>query len=211
MRERIGIVDYGVGNMRSITRAVMTCSDHVTIADTPAKLKQCDRIILPGVGAFSACMQQLIACGMRDALLARIGHVPVLGICVGMQILFSRGLEHGIHAGLGVIDGDVTALTVMPGFSMTRKVPNIGWRSVQHNEHMLFADIPNKSHFYFVHGYAVADTTGATIATTEYDVVFAAAVAHGVTLGTQFHPEKSADGGLRLLHNFCTQDFACES
>jgi len=207
------IVDYGSGNLRSAEKACVRAAKEgnlpVTIEVTSdAKLvAKAARIILPGVGAFADCMAGLDALpGMREALeeaVIRRGR-PFLGICVGMQLLASRGLEHGTHEGLGWIPGNVAQ---MAPTDPALKIPHMGWNNliVTQPEHPVLAGIRSGDHAYFVHAYAMAPKDPSVIAAkVGYGGKITAAVARGNIFGTQFHPEKSQAVGLRLLQNFLT-------
>lgn len=199
----IAIVDYGMGNLGSVGRALAELGAPGTVIDSPTGLTDATRIILPGVGSFGDGMAHLEAGGwvepLRRAVAAR---TPLLGICLGMHLLASRGREGGDRPGLDLIPGRVKRLDE---FGCAERIPHAGWNAVSvcGTERPLFAGIPSGTDFYFVHSYAmeaaVADTV---IATTEYGVTLTAAVAHGPVLGTQFHPEKSSKAGFRLLKNF---------
>lgn len=211
MTVRVALLDYGVGNLRSLAHAVQNAVDEtvtVAIVTTAAAINAADRIILPGVGAFGACMEKLDSHGLLTTLQNTHGKKPLLGICVGMQMLMSCGHEHGVHSGLGYIDGDVIGFDSLDAFPTTLKVPNIGWRAVSHNNHPLFAGIADGAHWYFVHSFVARPTnTKRIIARSHYGIEFAAAVADGLTMGIQCHPEKSDRVGLQLLRNFCTASF----
>lgn len=200
MAERIALIDYGAGNLHSVhnaLRAAGACDLAVT-AD-PMIVRTADRIVLPGVGAFAACMGGLAAVpGMIDALERRVlgDNVPFLGICVGMQLLATRGVEHGVHRGLGWIAGEVRQMAAHPGI----KVPHMGWNDVIPTPG---APLVEPGEAYFLHSYqfAVADE-GDVAARTDHGTAITAAVARGNVLGVQFHPEKSQAYGLALLRRF---------
>jgi glutamine amidotransferase len=200
------IIDYGAGNLRSVAKALehVARGKRVTVTSNSKQLADATHIVLPGVGAFGDCMHGLTACpGMREALeeQVRVQKKPMLGICVGMQMLLTTGHEHGTHAGLGWITGDVVALT--PAQSHL-KVPHMGWNELDINaEHPLLSGIQRGDHAYFVHSYhAVCENAGQVIASAEYGQRVTAVIAHENIMGTQFHPEKSQATGLRLLQNF---------
>jgi glutamine amidotransferase len=197
---RIAIVDYRMGNLRSVEKGFQAAGvDGVTITDDASVLRRARGIVLPGVGAFHDASANLRASGLWDVLLerARAG-VPLLGICLGMQLLVDLGREDGEWEGLGLVGGTCDRL---PGGV---RVPHIGWNTISYpRESRLFEGIPEGSAFYFVHSYRVVpEETSAIIGLSEYGVPFAAAVQAGPVLGVQFHPEKSSDHGLRLLRNF---------
>lgn len=206
--KRIVIIDYGSGNLRSVAKAfehVADARDAVIVTSEPAELAKASHIVLPGVGAYADCMRGLRATpGMIEAMQERclVGGTPFLGICVGMQMLLERGFEHGEHAGLGWIKGEVVPLVPADD---SLKIPHMGWNELhaQASGHPLLESIENGAHAYFVHSYharcADADNV---LATTEYGGKVAAVIGRKNIMGTQFHPEKSQAAGLRLLRNF---------
>jgi len=193
---RIVVLDYGSGNLRSAERALDRAGAEVTVTADLDAARECDGLVVPGVGAFAACMDGIRAIGGDDVVRARVeADRPVLGICVGMQVLFDRGDEHGVVTdGIGVLAGRVERLHA-------RILPHMGWNTVQPaSDSALFDGVENER-FYFVHSYAVAPSgQGETI--TEHDRPFVAAVERGVVAATQFHPEKSGAAGLNLLRNW---------
>ena len=202
------LIDYGSGNLRSAEKALARAAetlDHaheVVVTDAPDVLARADRLVLPGVGAFSACMDALESrTGLIEAMVEAV-HArgrPFLGICVGMQLLADRGLEFGERAGLGWIGGDVRRLQPADG---ALKVPHVGWNDVQSHVHPLF-DGAERSEMYFTHSYVFdASQPSAIIARTDYGGPFAAAVARDNVAGVQFHPEKSQGAGLALIARF---------
>jgi glutamine amidotransferase len=198
----LAIVDYGSGNLRSAARAFERVGADVWVTRSPEDIKQASHIVLPGVGAFSECMQGLLRIpGMLDALseAVLVKRKLFLGICVGMQMLFEEGHEHGVHKGLGWLKGKVVPL--VPG---TLKIPHMGWNELQIiKEHPLLNGVEPGSHAYFVHSYhAECPTSDAIFVAVQYGQTIAAVVGQGNIFGTQFHPEKSQDMGLRLLKNF---------
>ena len=199
-RRRVVVLDYGSGNLRSAQRALERAGAEVTVtADTAAALAA-DGLVVPGVGAFAACMAGLRAVGGDEIIAKRLaGSRPVLGICVGMQILFSEGVEHGLRtAGCGVLPGVVQQLTAPV-------LPHMGWNTVRAPAgSMLLAGLGAGTRFYFVHSYAVTEIPPAPVltATTSHGQDFVAVVEHGPLTATQFHPEKSADAGAALLANW---------
>lgn len=211
MTERLAIVDYGSGNLRSAAKAFERAAHErgialdVAVTAKPDDIKRADRIVLPGVGAFGDCRAGLDALpGMVDALDEAVKKraVPFLGICVGMQLMAIRGLEHGEHKGLGWIAGTVAALE--PN-DPALKVPHMGWNDLKFAApvHPIFKGIPVGAHAYFVHSYGLSpEATVETIATVDYGVPIVAAVARDNIAGTQFHPEKSQAVGLAIIANF---------
>ena len=199
----IAIVDYGVGNLYSLEQSFQAIDAQVLVTAEPEMLQAADRILLPGVGAFGDAAQKLRSSGMAEAVLqqAAIGK-PLLGICLGMQLLFDRGLEYGDHPGLGLIHGEVRPISeVIP---KELKIPHMGWNALDYTrESRLFSRIKNGDYVYFVHSFYGADCAESTIATAEYGVPLTAAVECGNVFGCQFHPEKSGAVGLEILKAFC--------
>lgn len=199
----VAIVDYGVGNLFSLKSSFAAIGADVTVTDDPAVLKQADRIVLPGVGAFGDAATKLRTCGLDTVLkqLAADGK-PLLGICLGMQLLFEKSYEYGEHEGLGLIKGAVRPIAdVLP--SDEYKIPHIGWNPlVFKKESTLFSNIQNGDCVYFVHSYYATDCDESVIATAEYGAPLTAAVASGNVYGCQFHPEKSGAVGLNILRAF---------
>lgn len=195
----IGIVDYGRGNLRSVEKALEKVGYQARIMATPQALEEVHGLILPGVGAFADAMQALKEGGWMEPLLkfADSGK-PFLGICLGMQVLFETGEEHGEHAGLGLLAGRVVRFP--PG----KKVPHMGWNSLSIKQATpLLEGIPNESYFYFVHSYyAVPGESRDISATSDYGIEFPAVVGRNNVWGAQFHPEKSSPWGLQILTNF---------
>ncbi|HEY1410767.1 MAG TPA: imidazole glycerol phosphate synthase subunit HisH [Rhodopila sp.] len=205
---RIAVVDYGSGNLASASRALELAAERAGIAATvivtadPDVVHAADRVVLPGQGAFADCAAGLEAVsGMRDAIQAATDRgSPFLGICVGMQLMAERGLEHRITPGFGWIKGDVAEMRV-PGL----RLPQMGWNGLDFvpDSHPLLGGLQPDDHVYFVHSYALVDgAPGETVATTEYGGTVPAIVVAGNRAGTQFHVEKSQDVGIRLLSNF---------
>jgi glutamine amidotransferase len=198
--ETVALIDYGAGNLHSVHNALNAAgASRVAVTDDPAIVRTAERIVLPGVGAFAACMGGLSAIpGMIDALEDRVlgDRVPFLGICVGMQLLAERGLEHGTHQGLGWIGGDVRMLDAAAGI----KVPHMGWNDVTPSAG---APLIAPGEAYFLHSYHFdAADAGHVAAVTDHGGPVTAAVARDNILGVQFHPEKSQAYGLDLLRRF---------
>ena len=193
---RVVVLDYGSGNLRSAERALDRAGADVTVTADLDAARECDGLVVPGVGAFAACMDGIRAIGGDDVVRERVeARRPVLGICVGMQVLFDRGDEHGVVTeGIGVLPGRVGRLHA-------RILPHMGWNTVQPpSGSTLFAGV-EQERFYFVHSYAVAPAgQGETV--TEHGQPFVSAVEHEVVAATQFHPEKSGTAGLTLLRNW---------
>ncbi|HXS91817.1 MAG TPA: imidazole glycerol phosphate synthase subunit HisH [Steroidobacteraceae bacterium] len=199
----VAIVNYGVGNLGSVRRAFEDLGASVAIVDSPARLDGASYLVLPGVGAFSEGMTRLRAGGWVEPLRDQVirGRKPILGICLGMQMLAATGDEGGISPGLGLIDGCVRRLDAL---GCTLRIPHVGWNEVTFTTgEPLFAHIPQNSDFYFVHSYALdLARSQDLVARTAYEVTFAAGVRSGHVMGTQFHPEKSSRAGRQLLRNF---------
>ena len=197
------VLDYGSGNLRSAERAVARTGVDVTVTGDLDAAAEADGVVVPGVGAYAACMAGIEELGARPMLAERIAAGrPVLGICVGMQILFESGVEHGVESkGLGLLPGAVTKLTA-------DRIPHMGWNTVDvPGESRLLAGLPADARFYFVHSYAASDldalhAAGARVITARHDEPFAAAVELGPLSAAQFHPEKSGDTGAALLRNW---------
>lgn len=197
MTQQVVVLDYGSGNLRSAERALARTGASVTVTDDLRLAAEADGLVVPGVGAFAACMAGLNAVRGGTVVWDRLRKErPVLGICVGMQILFERGLEHGVETpGLGVLAGDVTRLHAPV-------VPHMGWNTVEVPPgSTLFAGVEHER-FYFVHSYAAREVPDVLLTTAEHGERFAAAVERGVLSATQFHPEKSGDAGAHLLSNW---------
>jgi len=204
-RPRVVVLDYGSGNLRSAERALARAGADVAVTADLDAAAECDGLVVPGVGAFAACMAGLRGIGGEKVIASRVERWrPVLGICVGMQILFAAGVEHGLRAeGCGVWPGVVERLGAPV-------LPHMGWNTVDAApDSALFAGIPAGTRFYFVHSYALrmADAgplmaLGGRLAVTEHGEPFAAAVEAGVVSATQFHPEKSGDAGAAVLANW---------
>ncbi|MEM9146431.1 MAG: imidazole glycerol phosphate synthase subunit HisH [Pseudomonadota bacterium] len=202
------IVDYGSGNLRSAEKAFQRMAEErgtgtpIAVTSDPEVVARAERVVLPGVGAFADCRAGLMAVdGMAEAITARVeaGH-PFLGICVGMQLMATRGLEHGETPGFDWIPGDVVQLE--PG-APELKVPHMGWNALTVADHALFAGIEPGAHAYFVHSYHLAPRDpDHRLAEVDYGETIAAVVGTGNRVGTQFHPEKSQATGLTLIGNF---------
>ncbi|WP_433550854.1 imidazole glycerol phosphate synthase subunit HisH [Micromonospora zamorensis] len=197
------VLDYGSGNLRSAERALAAAGADVRVTDDLAAAAAADGLVVPGVGAYAACMAGIEALGAGPVIAERVAAGrPVLGICVGMQVLFEYGEEHGVVTkGLGLLPGGVTRL-------VATRLPHMGWNTVRAPEgSVLFAGLSEQSRFYFVHSYAMGDpaalaAAGATVTTAHHDTDFVAAVERGPLSAAQFHPEKSADTGAALLRNW---------
>ncbi|XVU27419.1 imidazole glycerol phosphate synthase subunit HisH [Actinoplanes sp. CA-054009] len=197
------VLDYGSGNLRSAERAVARTGADVTVTSDLALAAEADGLVVPGVGAYAACMAGIDEIQAGPMIAARVAAGrPVLGICVGMQILFDSGVEHGVETkGLGLLPGVVSRLTA-------RRIPHMGWNTVDVADgSVLLSGLDPDVRFYFVHSYGASDLevlkeAGAKVTTASHDEPFAAVVEHGALSAAQFHPEKSADAGFGLLRNW---------
>ena len=207
----IAIIDYGVGNLFSLQSSFKYIGEEVEVTSDPEKIRKADRIILPGVGAYEDAAAKLRDSGMAEIVMeqAKAGK-PLMGICLGMQLLLEKSYEYGEHEGLGLIKGSVVPIAdVAPkGY----KIPHIGWNALSFTKDeagqpdKLFKYIEEGDYVYFVHSFYATDCEEATIATTEYGATLTAAVANGNVYGCQFHPEKSGDVGMRILKAFCEME-----
>ena len=199
----IAIVDYGVGNLFSLQSSLKMIGAEAVVTGDEAVIAAADRIILPGVGAFGDAAAKLRASGMDKAVIreAAAGK-PLLGICLGMQLLFDKSFEYGEHEGLGLIKGSIIGMEgTIPS---ELKIPHIGWNTLHlTGEHPLWKYIKNGDFVYFVHSFYGTDCDESVIATAEYGKELTAAVAQGNVMGCQFHPEKSGEVGLNILKAFC--------
>lgn len=208
MTQRITVIDYGMGNLRSVAKAVEHVAgggDEVLVSDDPALILSSDRLVFPGQGAARDCMAAISDHHLNRAVLEAARSKPFLGICMGQQVLLEFSEENGGTKLLGLYAGQVRRFpggTAPDGEAM--KIPHMGWNRVhQAQDHPLWRDIPQDSRFYFVHSYYVdPQRDDLTAATTDYGVKFASAIAEKNLFAVQFHPEKSADAGLQLLKNF---------
>ena len=197
----IAIVDYGVGNLFSLGSSLAVIGEESVISSDKGIIEGADRIILPGVGAFRDAMEKLRASGLIESLSRAVAKgTPLLGICLGMQLLFDKSYEYGEHDGLGFIKGVVAPIPVRDGI----KIPHMGWNVLSFGEkkHTLFRYLSEGDYVYFVHSYYGADCDD-VIATTDYGAPLTAAVESGNVCGCQFHPEKSGAVGLNILRAFC--------
>ena len=200
---KIAVVDYGMGNVHSVSKALQRVAPEAQVVVTadPQAIRSADRVVVPGQGALPDCMRELEASGAREAVLEAARAKPFLGTCVGIQMLFERG-EEGDAPGLGVLAGIVPRFpaSAMQGL----KVPHMGWNEViQKRSHALWRGIPDRSRFYFVHSYFPEPRDATLVAgTCAYGVAFTCAVARDNIFAVQFHPEKSQSAGLQLLSNF---------
>ncbi|MEW6661010.1 MAG: imidazole glycerol phosphate synthase subunit HisH [Bacillota bacterium] len=196
----IAIIDYGLGNLRSVAKGLEQVGYQSLVTNDPSMVMQAQGVVLPGVGAFAAAMASLKRTGMAEAIYQVVERgKPFLGICLGLQLLFQASEENGCHQGLGILPGKVRRLPPM------LKVPHMGWNSIEMTveNHPLWQGIPPCTPFYFVHSYYVdPEDKGQVLARSNYGIDFVVAAGRGNVMGVQFHPEKSSYHGLQLLKNF---------
>lgn len=201
--QKVGIIDYGMGNLHSVKRKFDRIGARAIVTSDPQQLASMDKVVLPGVGHFAKAMENLTSLGLIDALneIVRDGTTPILGICLGMQ-LFANSSEEGNVAGLGWIDAEVVRFRVND--TLRFKVPHMGWNAISaKKESPLLSEISPESEFYFVHSYHFkCHHSGDVLCETDYNYPFTSAVAKNNIYGVQFHPEKSHDAGEMMLRNF---------
>jgi len=206
----IAIIDYDMGNLRSVAKAFEKVGAEATVTRDPKIILDASRVVLPGVGAFRDCMKNLNDYGLVEPILKAISSgKPFLGICLGLQLLFETGEEFGVHKGLGVIKGRVVRFpTGMKSNGEELKVPHMGWNQAKlQKESRLLKGLPDNTYFYFVHSYYAAPTDDAVVLTkTGYGVEFTSAIEKENVAACQFHPEKSQSAGLKILENFSKAD-----
>ena len=198
------IIDYGVGNLFSLVCSLKKIGAEIAVTDDPEIIKKASRLILPGVGAFEDAARKLEKSGLGELLKERAEHgVPILGICLGMQLLFEKSFEYGEHKGLGLIKGEIVPFK--GNIDETLQIPHIGWNSVflKQTDCPLYKYIKNGDYVYFVHSFFAPESVPSAAALTEYGITFTSSVAKGNVFGCQFHPEKSGDVGLNMLRGFC--------
>ena len=199
----IAIIDYGVGNLFSLSSSLRYLGMETTVTADAKELERADRIILPGVGAFADAIAKLRSTGLVDTIRAQAAAgKPLLGICLGMQLLFEKSYEYGEHEGLGLVPGQVVPLADKLPAGL--KVPHIGWNRLRilKKEDPLFKYSGDEEYVYYVHSYYATDCAENTLAVSEYGIPVTGVVRAGSVIGTQFHPEKSGQAGLRLLRAF---------
>jgi len=204
----IAIVDYGMGNVRSLMNAFEYFGEDAIITKDEDELREADRIVLPGVGAFGDAIEAIRQQGLEDLLneLALVEKKPMLGICLGMQLFAKSSVEHGQHKGLGWLDADIETIKV----DRPLKVPHVGWNNISYPEDdWLFEGLPKgQANFYFVHSFhMVCHNNSQLLATVDYGSPVTAIARHENLLAIQFHPEKSQDNGLRLLQNWVEKEY----
>ena len=203
----IAIVDYVVGNLFSLSRSLAYVGADVCVTGDREKIKSADKILLPGVGAFGDAIKKLKDAQLDEVLVSEVKKgKPMLGICLGMQLLFDKSFEYGEHAGLGLIKGEIRPIADKIG--KTLKVPHIGWNSLEFTDKKseIFKYISDGDFVYFVHSYYAANCEESVIAKAEYGAKLTAAVQCGNVYGCQFHPEKSGKTGLAILRAFCERE-----
>lgn len=208
MKLDIAVVDYGMGNLRSVAKALehVAPQARIEVTGVAQRIAQAARVVFPGQGAAASCMAQIEQRGLRAVLLEAAVAKPFLGICMGLQVLFEHSEEDGGTPGLGLLAGRVVRFPP-PSGAKRLKIPHMGWNQVhQVHKHPLWADIPQDARFYFVHSYHVVPDRPIGVATTCYGAQFVAAVACDNLFAVQFHPEKSQRVGLHLLRNFVDWD-----
>ena len=198
----IAIIDYGVGNLFSLSSSLNMIGAECVITSDPVLIKSADRIILPGVGAFGDAREKLRESGLDKLIVSEVNSgKKIMGICLGMQMLFERSFEYGEHEGLGLVPGSVVSMEGR--ISPELKIPHIGWNSLDvKKSHPVFKYVKNGDFVYFVHSYYAEGCGEALLANTDYGVPITAAVANGNVTGMQFHPEKSGEVGLGILKAF---------
>ena len=202
----IALIDYDAGNIKSVEKAFQSLGKEVVLTRDPEVLKRADHVVLPGVGNFGDAMENLHHFGLVPVIHQVVQEqTPFLGICLGLQLLFEKSYEYGEHAGLGLLPGSVRPIA--PVIGPGRKVPHIGWNALSFPENKpkspLFAQVDAGECVYFVHSFAAMECDAVVSATAEYGVSLTAAAELETVMGAQFHPEKSGDVGLRILHAFC--------
>lgn len=199
---RVGIVDYGCGNMFSLKSSFARLGALVEAVSDERGMAKCDRLVLPGVGAFGDAAEKLHKSGADAAVAAAAKSTPLLGICLGMQLLFEKSTEYGEHKGLGLLDGIITPLK---GYVQNVKIPHMGWNSlVKLRKSKLLKYTDDGTYVYFVHSYHATEAR-CVVATADYGGAVTAAAERGHIFGTQFHPEKSGENGLKILQAFLEQ------
>jgi len=213
MTQQIAVIDYGSGNLHSVAKAIEHAGQSVvSVTDSPELIWAADKVVLPGVGAMGDCLAGLKSRGLDTLVLELIGRKPLMGVCVGMQILAEFGEESSGVQALGVFPGHITRFPspLLDASGTVLKVPHMGWNQVSMHPHPMWAGIAEQSRFYFVHSYRYADVTSpSVVGTCDYGAPFAAALARDGVFAVQFHPEKSHDVGLALYANFLKWDGSC--
>ena len=197
----VGIIDYGVGNLFSLQSSFQAIGEEAFVSGDAEMLSRADRLVLPGVGAFEDAANKLRASGLDSFVRQQAaGGKPLLGICLGMQMLFEKSFEYGEHQGLGLLKGQVVPMTGK--IDPELKIPHMGWNALEVKQGKLLVDV-NEQYVYFVHSFFAEGCEDSLSAVTEYDIPITAAVEKGNIFGCQFHPEKSGNVGLSILRKFC--------
>ena len=197
----VGIIDYGVGNLFSLQSSFKAIGEEAFVSGDAAELMKADRLVLPGVGAFEDAANKLRASGLDGFVRQQAAAgKPLLGICLGMQMLFEKSYEYGEHEGLGLLKGQVVPMAGK--INPELKIPHMGWNALEVKQGRLLADVDGQ-YVYFVHSFFARNCEDALAATSEYDIPITAAVEQGNIFGCQFHPEKSGNVGLEILRKFC--------
>ncbi len=200
----VKVVDYRTSNLLSITKALQRAGGEVELVRTPEEIEKADRLVLPGVGAFGAAMRNIELLGIRESLLSfgKTGK-PIVGICLGMQLLFNVSYELGVNAGLSLLSGEIVPFPGDGAVEASLKIPHMGWNQVDfRGESRLLLGLPDHHYAYFVHSYYARATEDDVVGSTTYGVTFPAVVERDNIFGIQFHPEKSQSFGLKILENF---------
>ncbi len=202
----IAVIDYGVGNLFSLCSSLKSVGADVTVTGNPDVIKKADKIILPGVGAFEDARKKLSHNGLDELIIEKAkSGTPIMGICLGMQVLFEESYEYGVHKGLGLIKGKVVAMKGRIPENLD--IPHMGWNALKfHNPSPIFKYVSEGDCVYFVHSYYADGCNDSLIASAEYGIQITAAVQNGNVYGCQFHPEKSGNVGLNILKAFCEED-----
>ena len=197
----VGIIDYGVGNLFSLCSSFKAIGQEAFVSGNPEELAKADRLVLPGVGAFEDAAKKLRASGMAEFVrMQAVEGKPLLGICLGMQLLFEKSYEYGEHEGLGLLKGQVVPMAGK--ISADLKIPHMGWNALEVKQGKLLQAVDGQC-VYFVHSFYAENCEDSLAAVTEYDIPITAAVEKGNIFGCQFHPEKSGNVGLHILQTFC--------
>ena len=201
----IAIIDYGVGNLFSVTSSLRTLGAETVITSAPEEIRRADKLLLPGVGAFSDAIAKLRATGLDRVIIEEVQKgKEILGICLGMQMLFEKSYEYGEYEGLGLLKGSVVPMAGKIPSDL--KIPHIGWNALKiKRQHKLLRYVNEGDFVYFVHSFYASDCEESLLATSEYGAELTAAVACGNVMGCQFHPEKSGNVGLSILRAFCEE------
>lgn len=195
----VAIIDYGMGNLRSVQKGLEYVDEHAFISSDPQEILSATHVVLPGVGAFSDAMDNIRNAGLVETIKEIVERkTPFLGICLGMQLLFDLSYEGGKKEGLGIIPGEIVKISEKPGL----KIPHMGWNTLKYKDCKLFSGIGSSPHVYFVHSYHISSDDKYVIATTDYGSEMQVAANIDNVWGVQFHPEKSGMVGLKILRNF---------